>query len=153
MAIFSFLRKKPFFTPEQTKEIVDAIKAAERNTSGEVRVYVESKNYLVDPIERAGEVFLNLKMQDTDDRNAVLLYIAVKDRELALFADKGIYEKAGAEYWDNAVKEMIAHFQKDKLSTGIAQCVIAIGNTLKEKFPYNSSTDKNELPDDIVFGK
>ena len=153
MGLLSFFKKKSFFTPLQTKEIVDAIRDAELNTSGEIRVYVESKNYLMDPVERAGEVFFNLKMQDTENRNAVLLYMATKDRELALFADKGIYEAVGNDYWNNAVKEMLTHFRKENISTGMAECITTIGNTLKEKFPYNSDTDKNELPDEIVFGK
>ena len=153
MSLFPFFKKKPVFTAEQERLIVDAIRDAELHTSGEVRVYVESKNYLVDPVERAGEVFFHLQMQNTQHRNAVLVYIATKHRELALFADKGIYEAVGTEYWNNAVKEMLSHFQNDNISLGIAQCVTAIGNTLKEKFPYNSLEDKNELPDEIVFGK
>ena len=70
-----------------------------------------------------------------------------------MFADEGIYKKVGAEYWNNAVKNMIAQFTKENISNGIEQCIQQIGQTLKEKFPYEATTDKNELPDDIVFGK
>ena len=153
MGIFSFLKKKEFFSANDKEQIVQAIRIAERETSGEIRIYVESKNPFVDPIDRAAEVFFKLKMQDTDHRNAVLLYIAMKHQELALFADEGIYQKAGATYWDNAVKNMIAQFTKDNISNGIEQCVRQIGETLKEKFPYIPTEDKNELPDEIVFGK
>jgi uncharacterized membrane protein len=132
---------------------VQAIRNAEKETSGEVRVYVESRNPFVNVMDRASEIFFKLKMEKTDDRNAVLLYIAIKDKELALFGDEGIYKKVGAAYWDSEVKSMIAHFSKDNISNGIEQCVQHIGQTLKEKFPYNSVTDKNELPDEIVFGK
>jgi len=152
MGIFPLFKKKDFFSPEDKAEIVEAIRLAERETSGEIRIYVEGKNRFVDPIDRAAEVFFKLKMEQTDHRNAVLLYIAMNDHELALFADEGIYQKAGAEYWDNAVKNMIAQFSKDNISKGIAQCVKQIGQTLKEKFPYIPTEDKNELPDDIVFG-
>jgi uncharacterized membrane protein len=92
-------------------------------------------------------------MENTKERNAVLLYIAMDDHQLALFADEGIYKKVGAAYWDNAVKNMIAGFTKHNISNGIEKCVGQIGETLKNEFPYNSSTDKNEMPDDIVFGK
>lgn len=154
MGLFPLFKKTPaFFSAEDNALIVDAIRKAELSTSGEVRIYVESKNPFVDPIDRAAEIFFQLKMQQTDDRNAVLLYIAMKDHELALFADEGIYQKVGAAYWNDAVKEMIARFSKDNLTAGIVECVLHIGQTLKEKFPYNVSTDKNELPDDIVFGK
>jgi uncharacterized membrane protein len=153
MGIFSLFKKKEFFSAEDKAEIVEAIRMAERETSGEIRIYVEGKNRFVDPIDRAAEVFFKLKMEKTDHRNAVLLYIAMDDHELALFADEGIYQKAGAEYWNNAVKNMIAQFSRDNVSKGIAQCVMQIGQTLKEKFPFIPTEDKNELPDEIVFGK
>jgi uncharacterized membrane protein len=151
--MFSLFKKKEFFSAQDKEQIVEAIRMAERETSGEVRIYVESKNAFVDPVDRAAEVFFKLKMQDTEHRNAVLLYIAMKDKQLALFADEGIYQKAGKAYWDQAVKNMLAQFTKDNISNGIEQCVRQIGETLKEKFPYIPTEDKNELPDEIVFGK
>ena len=92
-------------------------------------------------------------MQHTAQRNAVLLYIAMDDRQLALFADEGIYQAVGTAYWDTAVKNMLAHFSKDNISNGIEHCIGEVGEALQEKFPYDSATDKNELPDEIVFGK
>lgn len=154
MGIFSIFRKnREFFSAEDKAQIVDAIRKAEKTTSGEIRIFVESKNPFVDPLDRASEIFFKLKMQNTDHRNAVLLYVAMKSQELALFADEGIYQKVGAEYWDNEVKHMISQFTKENISNGIEQCVLHIGTTLTEKFPYIATEDKNELPDDIVFGK
>jgi uncharacterized membrane protein len=153
MGIFPFFKKREFFSAADKAQIVEAIRLAERETSGEIRIYVESKNPFVDPIDRAAEIFFKLKMQETDHRNAVLLYIAMDHHELALFADEGIYQKAGADYWNNAVKNMISQFTKVNISNGIEQCVRQIGETLKEKFPYIPKEDKNELPDEIVFGK
>jgi uncharacterized membrane protein len=153
VALFSLFKKKDFFSAVDKDQIVESIRIAERETSGEIRVYVESKNAFVNPVDRAAEIFFKLKMQDTEHRNAVLLYIAMKDKQLALFADEGIYQKAGAEYWDGAVKNMLAQFTKDNISNGIEQCILQIGQTLKERFPYSPSDDKNELPDEIVFGK
>src|SRR6476620_7632899 len=103
MGIFPLFKKKEYFSAEDKAEIVEAIRMAERETSGEIRIYVEAKNPFVNPVDRAAEVFFKLKMENTEHRNAVLLYIAMKHQELALFADEGIYRKAGAEYWDNAV--------------------------------------------------
>ncbi|MFN0082570.1 MAG: TPM domain-containing protein [Ferruginibacter sp.] len=153
MKIFPFFRKKSFFTDEEKARIVDAIRKAEKRTSGEVRVFVESKNAYVDPMDRAAEVFYNLKMDKTDDRNAVLLYMAVKDKELVLFGDEGIYKATGQNYWNDAVTEMLAEFTGDDICGGMVHCISKIGDTLKEKFPYNIKDDKNELPDEIVFGK
>jgi len=151
--MFSLFKKKEFFSAKDTAQIVEAIRLAEKETSGELRIFVESRNPFVDPIDRAAQVFFKLKMEETAHRNAVLLYIAIKDHELALFADEGIYQKAGKPYWDNAVKNMLSQFTKENISNGIVQCIAQIGQTLKEKFPYIPTEDKNELPDEIVFGK
>lgn len=153
MGIFSFFKKKPFFSEQDQARIVEAIRVAELETSGEIRIYVESRNPFMDPLDRAAEVFFQLKMQNTAHRNGVLLYIAMKDHELALFGDEGIHNKVGAEYWKNAVKSMIAEFSKDHIIVGMEKCIFQIGQTLKETFPYEPTTDKNELPDNMVFGK
>lgn len=153
MGIFPLFKKAPFFTEAEKQRIVATIRAAEKHTSGEIRVYVESKNSYVDPMDRAAEVFYKLKMDKTDNRNAVLLYIAMVDKELVLFGDEGIYNQVGELFWSNAVKNMIAQCKSESISNGIVKCIHTIGETLQEKFPYDSVTDKNELPDDIVFGK
>ena len=152
MGIFSFFKKKAFFPEKEQAQIVEAIRIAEMETSGEIRIFIESKNPFMDPLDRATEIFFNLKMQETEHRNGVLLYIAMKDHELALFGDEGIHKKVGSEYWKDAVKKMIAEFANQHIADGIVQCILQIGQTLKETFPYESSTDKNELPDEIIFG-
>ena len=148
-----FKKKKEFFNADEKGRIVEAIHLAEHRTSGEVRVFVESHCSYMDAIDRAAEIFLKLQMQNTVDRNAVLVYVAVKDRQLAVFGDEGIHKKVGNEYWNIKVKEMIAHFNKENYADGIRQCVLDIGEALQSHFPYNKITDKNELPDDIVFGR
>jgi uncharacterized membrane protein len=151
---FDFLRKKPvqYFAAVEMEAIVQAIRNAEKQTSGEVRVFIESRCSYVDPVERAKEIFFELKMEKTKDRNAVLLYIAMRDRQLALFADEGIYEKCGQAYWETEVKDMLQNFKNNVIAKGIIDCVSHVGQTLKEKFPFEK-TDKNELPDEIIFGK
>ncbi len=153
MGLLSLFKKKAIFTDAEQKIIVAAITAAEKETSGEVRVFVESKNTFVDPLDRAKEIFATLNMQKTKHRNAVLLYIAVGHKQLALLADEGVYTSLGKKYWENSVANMIAHFTGNNMVAGIEQCIKEIGETLKQKFPFDPSEDKNELPNDIVFGK
>ncbi len=152
MSLFSFNKKRQFFTAEQQHLMVQAVQQAEKNTSGEIRIFVESKCEYMDAVDRAKEIFFNLKMEKTKDRNAVLLYIALDDRQLALFADEGIYQRLGQQYWDEKVKKITGAFTKDDYTGGVCHVVIEIGEALKTEFPYQSD-DKNELPDDIVFGK
>ncbi len=153
MQLFPFFKKKPFFTEDETRRIVSAIRSCEQRTSGEIRVYIEAKNPYVSPLDRAVEIFAKLKMEQTEHRNGVILYIAHKHHELALFGDTGIYEKAGKEFWDAEVKKMIANFSDNHLPEGIIECVLDVGEVLSQAFPYIPTEDKNELPDDIVFGQ
>ena len=82
----------------------------------------------------------------------VLVYVALKDRQLAIYGDKGINEKTGEEYWLMEVGKMISHFNRENYAEGIRNCVIDIGKSLQHHFPYDKVTDKNELPDEIIFG-
>lgn len=153
--MFSLFQKKAvdFFSAAEKAQIVQAIQDAERRTSGEVRVYIESKCAYIDPIRRAMELFEQLNMHATQARNAVLVYMATKDRQLAVFGDQGIHEKVGDAFWNAEVAKMLEHFNKKDYGTGIATVVKEIGEALLEHFPYDAKSDKNELPDDIVFGK
>jgi uncharacterized membrane protein len=151
--MFSLFKKKSFLTIEENKKIVDAISKAEHQTSGEIRIYLESKNPLINTVERAAAIFLQLKMHETRQRNAVLIYLAVKDREVALYGDEGIHNEVGTAFWNKQVSEMIALFKQNSLSEGIVKCVTEVGQVLAEKFPFNEAEDKNELPDEIIFGK
>ncbi len=153
MKLFPWQKRKSLFNEEDTRLIAKAIRHAEQRTSGEVRVFVESRCSWVDAIDRTAEIFFTLKMEQTEQRNAVLVYVALKDHQLAVFGDEGIHKKVGAEYWNNVVREMLASFDKQYYAKGIAECVIQIGDALTKHFPFERDTDRNELPDEIVFGK
>lgn len=150
--MFSLFKKKEFFSKEENEKIVAAIRNAERSTSGEVRVFVESRCRFMDPLDRALEIFAELKMENTKDRNAVLVYVAIKDRQLAIYGDSGINAKTGDQYWKDEVNKMISEFHEHHYADGIAHCLEDIGEALQTYFPYDRETDKNELPDEIIFG-
>ena len=153
MSLFSFFKKEDFFTEEEKLQIIEAVRNAEKRTSGEVRVFVESRCSYMDAIDRAKEIFVELRMNETTDKNAVLVYVALKDKQLAVFGDEGIHGKLGNDYWNAEVRKMINRFNKENYADGIKEVVTDIGEALTQHFPYNNDTDKNELPDDIVFGK
>jgi uncharacterized membrane protein len=151
--IFPWQKKKDFFSQEENQQLVDAIQKAEQQTSGEVRIFVESKCKYVDALDRAKEIFFSLKMNETELRNGTLIYVAVKDKQAAVFGDEGIHQKVGAQYWKEVVTKMLFQFRNQKLADGICQGIHDLGEALKFYFPYQSDTDKNELPDEIVFGR
>ena len=151
--MWPFSRKKEFFSKEENDIIVQSIRDAEKQTSGEVRIFVESKCRFMDPLDRAKEIFAELKMENTKDRNGVLFYVALKDRQLAIFADSGIHKAVGEQYWKDVVSHILLFFNKENYALGIKECITKIGEVLQSNFPYDAATDKNELPDEIIFGK
>ena len=150
--MWPFSKRKHFFSPEESELIVQSIREAEMQTSGEIRLFVESRCKYVDPLDRAEEIFKNLKMTETEFRNGVLFYVATDDKQLAVFADKGIHEATGNEYWRNVVQEILSVFSKENIVAGITATVSSIGTALTRHFPYDKDIDKNELPDEIIFG-
>lgn len=153
--MLGWFKRKPveFFSAEEKQLIVAAIQKAEQRTSGEVRIYVESHCTYVDPVMRAREVFAALNMGDTAARNGVLVYVAMKDRQLAIYGDEGIHAKVGNAFWNEEVQKMLSDFNSQHYASGIAKIIGEIGEALVQHFPYNRTNDTNELPDDIVFGK
>jgi uncharacterized membrane protein len=151
--MLGLFKKKSLLPSADNNRIVEAIKATELLTSGEIRVFIESRNPMVNTLERASELFFKMQMQNTIKRNGVLLYLAVKDKEVALFGDEGIHQKVGSEFWNQQVSQMIQLFKNNQLADGIVKCISEVGNVLIEKFPYDAAVDKNELSDEIVFGK
>jgi uncharacterized membrane protein len=133
--------------------LVQAIQAAEKTTSGEIRVHVESRTKKGDALTRATEIFFKQKMNATKERNGVLVYVAVEDRKLAIYADQGIYDKVGVEFWYSQVQAMTAHFKEENYVQGMSVVIAEIGKALTNHFPYDRVTDTNELSDEIMIGK
>ena len=142
---------KPHFTKAEKETIRLAIKKAETNTSGEIRVYVENKCKYNDVIKRASECFIKLKMHDTKLKNGVLIYLAIKDRKFAIIGDEGINNLVPSNFWDSEKDNMQNYFKNGKIIEGIAATIEQVGNQLKHFFPYQSD-DKNELSDEMVIG-
>lgn len=152
--MFNFFKKADrFFSDEERKQIVQSIQLAEQQTSGEIRLFVESRCRFVDAIDRASELFFNLKMYETQHRNAVIIYLATKDKQIAIFADEGIHKKLGNQFWNKEIENILSSFKKKNFVEGIQHMIKDIGDALIKEFPYERKNDLNELPDDIIFGK
>ncbi len=132
---------------DQTK-IVDAIRAAERVTSGEVKVHVELR-CAGDPYKRAVELFARLGLTKTKERNAVLIYVATRDRKFTILGDAGIHEEVGSAFWSDAVQRMKVAFARGAFGEGIAGAVQAVGQRMAKKFPRKVD-DVNEIDNEIT---
>ena len=152
--MFSFFRKKDILDKDAQHKIVACIKEAESKTSGEIRVFIEHHCAYMDAMQRAQEIFANLEMAKTQSRNAIIVYVAISDRQFALFGDIAIYENAGgAEFWKSAAAKLTGHLRKNNVTEGLCNCIHELGTALATHFPYDPAIKKNELPDEIVFGK
>jgi uncharacterized membrane protein len=140
-----------FFSEAEKKQITDAIKTAELNTSGEVRVHVEGrcKGAVLDC---AAYWFEQLKMHKTAARNGVLFYLAVTDRKFAILGDAGINAKVPENFWANIKEHMVGCFKEGRFADGLSEGILMAGEQLKTHFPYQND-DVNELSDEISFGK
>jgi len=145
------MRASTFFDEEQKRQIVSAIEAAEKNTSGEIRLHVEMRCH-GDIMKRAAIVFEKLKMHRTELRNGVLFYMAVADRQFAIIGDKGINDKVPGDFWNDIEKHMAGLFAKGLFTEGVTDGIRMAGEQLKLHFPYQSD-DVNELSDEISFNE
>lgn len=142
---------RKYFSEGDKIEIKNAIRAAELNTSGEVRVHIE-KHCKEDVLDRAAYIFEKLEMHKTELRNGVLFYLAVEDRKFAILGDAGINRKVPENFWEDIKKNMLNHFKEGHFTQGLSEGIMEAGKQLKTHFPYQQD-DVNELSDEISFGK
>lgn len=138
------------FDQKQKVDIRTAIKEAELNTSGEIRVHIESK-LKGDVLDRAAYIFEKLEIHKTKERNGVLFYLATESRKFAVLGDAGINSKVPNNFWDNIKEEMAKNFKGGLFTEGLIAGILMTGEQLKIHFPYQED-DVNELSDDISFG-
>jgi uncharacterized membrane protein len=142
--------ERRLLSADDERRVVEAIRSAERRTSGEIRVHVQGA-CKGDPLEAAAQVFERLGMARTAARNGVLVFVAVDDRRFALVGDRGIHEKVGTAFWEALRDGLAASFRAGKAADGLVAVVEAVGAELSRSFPRGGD-DRNELPDSISFG-
>ncbi len=146
-----FKTAKDFFTKEQKEDIRQAVLNAELDTSGEIRVHIET-SCQGDVLDRAAFIFDKMGMHKTEKRNGVLFYVAVKNRRFAVVGDKGINAVVPEDFWDGLKNLLLNHFREERFTEGLIEGVDLVGTNLKKHFPYQTG-DVNELSDEISFGE
>lgn len=137
-----------FLTAAQEQQVIAAIRTAERTTSGEIRVHLESR-CSGDAYLRAQEIFHLLKMDNTKEENGILFYIAVSDRKFAIIGDKEIHKQVGDDFWSRIKELLLSRFRESVFHTGLIEAIHLTGEQLARYFPWDV-TDTNELPDEIT---
>lgn len=138
-----------FFSEQEKKTIIAAIRQAENHTSGEIRVHIEKK-CRGEAMHRAAQLLHSLKMDKTRQRNAVLFYLAITSRQFAIVGDKGINDVVPDDFWDNIKANMEEAFKNGQFAQGLTGGIQMAGRQLKKHFPWHEG-DVNELSDEISF--
>jgi uncharacterized membrane protein len=134
---------------KEDRRVVEAIRQAELNTSGEIKVHIE--NFCKGDVEeRSLVVFNRLKLNETKLRNGVLIYLAVRDHKFAILGDEGINKVVEDGFWNDVKDLMLSHFKENRFADGLEQGIQRCGEKLKTYFPFQSD-DKNEIPDEISY--
>jgi uncharacterized membrane protein len=140
-----------YFSDKDKLQITNAIRVAETNTSGEIRVHIENR-CKGDVLDRAAFIFEKLEMHKTELRNGVLFYMAVEDQRFAILGDAGINLKVPENFWESTKNHVIDKLKEGVFAEALSEGIIMAGEQLKTHFPYQKD-DVNELSDDISFGK
>ncbi len=142
--------KRRLLPKKEEKKILEAIRLAEKKTSGEIRVAIERICPVEDPVERAIEYFHRLGMQNTKERNGVLIYLATKSKKFAIIGDEGIDKKVPDGFWDEVKEKMLIHLKKGEIGEALKEAILLAGEKLQEYFPWQEG-DIDELPDEIAY--
>ena len=142
------MKPREFIEQLDEARVTAAIAKAERQSSGEIRVYV-THHRIDDALARARRRFLKLNMDRTRHRNAVLLYFAPRSHQFAIVGDTGIHEKCGDDFWRSAAEAMSAQFKEGRFTEAVESAIQQIGEVLARHF-LRGPDDRNELPDSVV---
>ena len=145
------MKPEDFLTADQQATVVDAVRLAEKGTSGEIRIHIDG-DWPSTALERAEEVFGKLGMHRTKLRNGVLIYLACNTKVFSIIGDKGINEAVPEHFWEDVVAMMGVEFRAGRFTEGLRKGVLMVGEKLQAFFPYQKD-DVNEQPDEISFGK
>ena len=146
------LFRKRLIAKAEERKIVSAIKEAELQTSGEIRVHIERRCVDGDPIARAIFIFDAIGMHKTAQRNGVLIYVALESRKFSIIGDSGINDAIDANFWNGVKERLEVSFKKGDIAGGIVEAIGATGEILKSAFPYLDG-DVNEQSDEISYGR
>lgn len=146
MGVFSFLTPK---LPVDIHQVEQAILYLEKQTSAELRVVIERKTQNKIALDRANQLFDELDMHKTQQRNGVLIYLSLKPRLVAIVGDEGIHQNVGDEFWQSVYTLMKNHCQQGKFTQAICEGIKQVELQLANYFPIQAD-DQNELANEVV---
>jgi uncharacterized membrane protein len=145
------IEPEKFLTSEESLQITEAIKEAEKNTSAELKLMIIRRTWR-DIWSKAAKLFVKMGLDKTAERNCAMILLVTANRNFIIFGDQGIHEKVGQDFWNDVRDEMLVKFKEDKIGEGLSVGVKRIGEKLAQFFPYREG-DQNEISDEIGYEK
>ncbi|MFC1482928.1 TPM domain-containing protein [Candidatus Margulisiibacteriota bacterium] len=142
---YVLLRK--FLSKNEEKQIIDKIKKIESTTNTEIRVHLATKKVKNVGID-AHETFERIGMMKTKERNGIMMYINLRNKEFVVIGDEGIHQRLPKHFWQDMVDAVQIEFKKGKFTEGIINAIEKLRTPLEKFFP-KTPTDTNELPNEI----
>jgi len=139
------------FSESDLEILKSCIDKAEKTTSGEIRLHVEAICTHDVPEKRAHEVFQDLGMHQTKQKNAILIYLAHESRKFVLWGDQGIHDRVGQSFWDEQARFLSEQLRGGNYLLGMQKVIENLGRALGEYFPWDDS-DVDELDNSISTG-
>jgi uncharacterized membrane protein len=130
--------------------VEEAVRAAERRTSGEIRVAVARFYFWGDVEVAATHAFERLRVAHTRRRNGVLIFVAPRRRRFAVRGDVGIHAKVAPDFWRRVADALAAEIQRGDLTAGLVRGVGVVADELAAHFPPDPGAGINELPDAVA---
>lgn len=143
------MKPEDFFTAEQKTQIENSIFESEKQTSGEIRLHID-RTCKGDVLDEAVLVFKKMKMDTTELRNGVLLYLSIEDRKFAIIGDQGINAVVPTDFWNTIYKTIVQYFKQEQYAEGLCWAIMEAGKQLQQYFPI-SKNDTNELTNEISY--
>ena len=66
-------------------------------------------------------------MVNTESRNGVLIYLAVKNRKFAIIGDEGIHAVVSEIFWDSIKNKMLNQFRENHFTEGLVDAISETG--------------------------
>jgi hypothetical protein len=131
--------------------IEEAIEASERKHRAEIRVAIEVALDLRTILglrsarERAFEVFTELGVWDTIERNGVLVYVLLAERDVEIVADSGFDDRVSNAEWQRVCTLIERDFAAGRWRDGVLNGIDAATVLLAREFPA-AERNRNEQP-------
>lgn len=99
--------------------------------------------------DRAVREFYLSRIQETQGKTGVLIFISALEKRAVVLADQAISDKLPKDYWQHMIVDLIKAKKERKLAAGLERLILRCAEALKKDFP-RGSLDVDELSNLLI---